>query len=177
MKTFYALITLVLIHQLLSADTVEVKSQSLQFSIPEEVEFKSKEELEMYSFTWGEGTNTNLLILYPHPMPSPAKMVKPMADMMEISFEESLAEKSGLELVSTKREADRWGLFTGEQLAADLKSPDGFELTNYMFILHDGERIWNGQLSGADKTGIVQAVKILSSTQQIQTTEEANTEK
>lgn len=166
MKNIYLLSFLFCIQQVLAAP-VTVVGQSYQFMVPEGVSFESKKEHEFYTFRWGEAAKTQLLMIHPHPAPSSAKMLKPMADMMAISFEENLPAKESMKLVSSKREAIQLGLFSGEQLSFKIEGPNGIHVDQYIFLLHDGERVWNAQLSGMDEDGLKRAKAILSSAEPI----------
>lgn len=163
MKTSFILSVLFCLSHILGAAPVEVVGQSYQFSIPEDVQFESKAEHEFYSFRWGQAESIQLLMLYPNPASSSAKMVKPMADMMAISFEDNLDADSGLSLSSSTRESVEFGPFVGEQLTFVLEADDGISVTQIVFVLHDGRRIWNGQLSGTSADGIERTKAILGS--------------
>ncbi len=133
---------------LLQTEAKQVESKSLSFELPENVTFETKEKHEFFSFTWGEGSNKQLLMLYPNPMESPKEMIQPMADMMAISFKDNMQKNADLEFIDSQSREVTLGMFEGIELSFVLKAKTDQEFTQFSYILHDGKRIWNAQLSG-----------------------------
>lgn len=124
------------------------KGISLSFEIPEGVHFESKVEHEFYTFRWGTAPNNTLFMLHPHPAEMPFDALKPMADMMEVTLKDQLLKQGKFETVETQRHAIELGIFKGFEFESVITDASGLILTQYMFLLHDGERMWNAQISG-----------------------------
>lgn len=134
---------------------------SYDFTLPDDVTFESKKNMEFYSFRWGTPPNIALFMLNKYPVPITPKALKPMSDMMEITLEDQLKEKLKATDVQKKRTELDLGPFKGTQIEFTLKTPNGLTLRQYMFILHDGEDTWSGQLTAHGKDDIAKAHMIL----------------
>ena len=94
-----------------------------------------------------------------------------MVDMMAVTFEDQMSQQSNIsDIQQTRHEVDL-GPFTGTELEFVITHSAGLTIRQYIFVLHDGNRAWNGQLSANSTQDISRARMIMKSAQS--TTNEA----
>jgi hypothetical protein len=157
----HVLLTLAVIGVTASCFAREVTGKSYTFDIPDNVKFEFKDSsMEFYTFNLGEPPDIGLFMLYASPMPMSEAMMKPMTDMMLVSFKEQMKKKPGMELVSSNQKPLDAGRFSGVEIEFILKADPGIEMKQYMFLLRDGDQGWNGQLT-ASSTNDLSVVKAI----------------
>jgi hypothetical protein len=141
-----------------------VEGETYQFTVPDEVQFESRGGgIEHYTFRWGEAPDMALLMLHANPAPMTPRAIKPMADMMEITFEDQLAAEGRTEQINKERTEISFGPFEGVQLEFVIETAGDRTVRQYMFIVHDGSRAWNGQLTALNERDIEKAHAIMES--------------
>ncbi len=139
-----------------------VVGKSYDFSVPEAVTFEMNKQMEMYTFHLGVPPAFGLFILHVNPAPMPVAAIVPMVDIMTLAFKEQMEKQPGLELVSTDQKLVEVGLFKGTEVAFTVKHSAGM-MTQYIFVLFDGEKCWNGQLTGSGTNDVNVVYSILKS--------------
>ena len=95
-----------------------------------------------------------------------------MADMMEIAFEDQMSAQ-GINHIEKQRADLELGAFSGVQIMFTFDFEMGITFTQYMFILHDGNHLWIGQLTASDPADIEKAHSIITQAtpKEVQTTD------
>ncbi len=140
----------------------DVVGKSYDFSVPEAVTFEMNEQVEMYTFHLGTPPAFGLFILHVNPAPMPAAAIGPMVDIMALAFKDQMEKQPSLELVSIDQKLVEVGLFKGTEVAFTVKHSAGM-MMQYIFVLFDGEKCWNGQLTGSGTNDLEQVYSILKS--------------
>ena len=140
----------------------DVSGTSYDFTLPDDVTYETNADIEFYTFTWGAAPDLSLFMLNMNPAPVPASALESMATMMEKMLEAQISEQDGMTVIRTNRTPITCGVFKGYELAFVVSSKEGQTVNQYMFILHDGKRAWNGQLTASSDTAIEKARQIMS---------------
>jgi hypothetical protein len=151
----------------------EVKGKNYTFQVENNVEFKSKFKstpaLIFYSFVWGNLPARSLLMLSHNPAFTSKKVMELMSEKFTLeSFKKELQKNKGMLLKSSKKREVSYGLFSGyefEFIIGSDKSP--MDIRQYIFILFDGSKCWNGQLTCTTQDDIKKARNILKSAKKI----------
>lgn len=147
----------------------EVKGKNLSFQIAEDTKFDSKDKHEFYTFTWqGKTPISTLFMMYPNPAPASKEMLKPMVDMMLVGFKTQIEKNKGMKLKSSKKREVTYGPFSGYEIEFVVNNEAApIDVKQYMFILFDGEKCWNAQLTSASQDDIKKAYDILKNAKKI----------
>ncbi|RYD73668.1 MAG: hypothetical protein EOP84_21150, partial [Verrucomicrobiaceae bacterium] len=133
----------------------EKKGTSLVFDVPEGAKFeeKSKGQMEFYSITLKKDTSLGLLMISASPAPISEEMLKPMAEMMKLSFEKAMKENKDLVLKDTKSESREFkeGIWKGYENRFVATTKGDQKVFQLMYVLWDGERSWNAQYTGQEQ--------------------------
>lgn len=164
---YLTLITLILCGTT-NAFANEAIGKTYRFTTPENVRFESNDEHEFYSFHWGEASKNALLMLYPNPVAMSVRTLKPMADMMEITFEDQMKSQGQAVEIKTERRELKLGVFEGVELEFTISHNTGITIKQWILILHDGTHIWNGQLTAHSAEDIEIAHKIIEQAARIE---------
>jgi hypothetical protein len=169
---YLTLITLGFCILISSVSAKEVTGKTYRFTLPDEVRFESNEQHEFYSFHWGGPTNSALLMLHPNPAPISLRALKPMAEMMQVTFEDQMKAQGQASEIETKRSDLTLGDFQGVELEFTIKHDSGITIKQWIWILHDGTHAWNGQLTAHSAEDIGIAHKIIEHATRIENTPE-----
>jgi len=150
----------------------EVKGNTISFQLSNNIKFenKTRRQLEFYCFKWGQpGTmfilNRNLAV-------TSKEMLKPMSEMMIISFKDQMGKQPGMSIKSSTQREVLLGIFSGTELEFVISNAQlGFEIKQYMFLLWDGTSSWNGQFSATSPKDISTVYDILKNAKRITKTE------
>ena len=133
------------------------------FSVPEGVTYESKAAPESHSFHWGEGNDTVVFVVSPHPAGLSEAMVRRMADETASLVEPELRALDEVESVAKTSSDISVGRFTGREVDFLLTGEDGKTFHQCVYVLWDGERVWQGQLSGSEDSDLAMVRRILAS--------------
>ena len=101
-------------------------------------------EAELYSFTWDDGS----LMLSAQPAAIKPSMLKMMVGITETTFDKTMKKNSADMELAKKRTEVSYGTFKGTELAYTITTKKaGVTTRQVIYMLTDGERIWNGQVS------------------------------
>lgn len=159
MKTSIAFIAICLIVSGCSR-TENVESM---FSVPDGVTCESKASLEFHTFRWGDGDDTAVFMISPHPAGLSESMVRGMAAETAKRFEQDIKALDEVESVVTTSSDISVGRFSGRQIDFLVTTKDGETFHQCMYVLWDGERVWQGQLTASEDSGIAMVHRILAS--------------
>ena len=135
---------------------------SSMFSVPDGVTYENKVP-EFHSFHWNDGNDTALFMISPHPAGLSESMVSWMADQTANQFEPVIKDINGVESFIKKSSDISAGKFTGRLIDFLLKTKDGKTFRQCIYVLWDGERVWQGQLTGPKDSDIEMVHRILES--------------
>ena len=144
-----------------TAFSKDVTGKTYCFTVPDDVTFKSHEKLEFYTFRWGKDKQLALFMLHVSPAPLPPGAIKPMVDVMEITFESQMKQQGQTADIEKKQTELDLGPFKGTQIEFIIKHTEGKTIRQYMFLLHDGSNVWNGQLTAPSANDIERARLIM----------------
>ena len=144
-----------------------VMGQTYSFMVPDHVIFESHQDMEFYTFRWGKAPHVALFMLNANPAPLTVRALKPMADMMAVTFEDQIKKQIALSDIQTERTELQIGPFEGIQIAFTMKQTSGDIMLQYMLILHDGDRAWNAQLTANTTNDILTAHAIMQTAEKI----------
>lgn len=147
----------------------DVTGKTYRFTVPDDVTFKSHEKLEFYTFRWGTDKQLVVFMLNVNQTPLPLKAIKPMVELMEITFESTLKQQGQTAEFEKKQTELDLGPFKGTQIEFTIKHAEGKTIRQYTFLLHDGSNVWNGYLTttSTNDDDIKRAHLILKKTKRI----------
>ncbi len=148
-----------------AAGCADRESGMISFAVPADVVHEYKANLEFHSFHWGANDNTAVFMLHPHPAGLSPSMVQGMADKTAAQLESQLKMIEGVESVSRKATNIAAGHFSGKEIDFTVMTTDGKSFYQCVYVLWDGDRVWQGQLTGAKDTDIGVARKLLQTAQ------------
>jgi hypothetical protein len=126
------------------------KQAGVPLSLPEGVIYESQDDVEFQSFRWGEDEAMALFMMSPHPAGLSQDMVDVMANSKAVSgLETELLTIEGVNTLDREDRALASGRFSGKEIVFTLEMSDGKTVYQAMYILWDGTRLWQGQLTGA----------------------------
>jgi hypothetical protein len=132
------------------------------FSAPEGVTYEIEEGLEFHTFSWGDGNNISVFMVYPHPAGLSQPIVPWMANQMSQKFEPRLEAINGIESFTKTSSEVCLGIFSGQQIDFLITMNDRNTIHQCIYVLWDGERVWQGQLTGLTDNDITMVHRILA---------------
>lgn len=159
MRTSTALITICLI----ISGCRRTNNGATMFSVPDGVTHESKASPEFHTFHWSDGNDTALFMISPHPAGLSESMVRGMAAETAKQLEPNLKAMDGVESVAKTSSDISVGRFSGRQIDFLVTTKDGKKFHQCMYVLWDGERAWQGQLTGSEDSNIAMVHRILAS--------------
>jgi hypothetical protein len=144
------------------------KTAAYTFTFPQDVTFASRGDVEFYTFNWGEPPLSALLMLNVSPVPLAPREFRASADTLEGAFEAQMKELNGTAEIVKKRADVELGPFKGIEIEFTIKHSPEMITRQYMLLLHDGERAWNGQLTATSTHDIAKAHSIIGSAKRIE---------
>ena len=133
------------------------------FSVPDGVMHESKASPEFHAFHWGDGDDTAVFMISPHPAGLSESMVRGMAAQTAKRLEPDLKALDEVESVVKTSSDISVGRFSGRQIDFLVTTKDGKTFHQCMYVLWDGERAWQGQLTGSEDSDIAMVRRILAS--------------
>ncbi len=133
------------------------------FSVPDGVTHESKTSPEWHAFHWGDSEETALFMISPHPAGLSESMVHGMAAQTAKLLEPDLKALEEVESVVKICSDISVGRFSGRQVDFLVTTKDGKALHQCIYILWDGERVWQGGLTGPKDSDIAMVHRILRS--------------
>lgn len=167
MKQFTIAALAILVATSSFSEETNVVGKTYEFTIANDVIFESHEKMEFYTFKWGDAPHIALFMLSVNPAPLTPRALKPMADMMEVTFEDQITTHMDVSDIQKKRNEVDLGSFKGTQLEFVVTQPTGIAIRQYMLILHDGSHAWNGQLTANSTNDIARTHMIIKKAKKI----------
>ena len=99
-----------------------------------------------------------------------SRALKPMAEMMQVTFEDQMKAQGQASEIETKRSDLTLGDFQGVELEFTIKHSAGTTIKQWIWILHDGTHAWNGQLTAHSAGDMTIAHKIIEQATRIEST-------
>ena len=118
------------------------------FDTPQGVTHKIDENIEFHVFNWGKNETAGLFMMSPHPAGLNHAMVARMTEDAIPLVKNAMREVEGVEEMETSTEDIVSGAFSGTAIVCKLKMNDASTIYQTMHILWDGNRLWQGQMSG-----------------------------
>ena len=137
------------------------KSDEVQFVVPPHVIYEFREDPEFHSFNWGKDEDTAVFMIHPHPAGLSATMVEEMADKTSALLEPQLKKSEGIKSVSRKVHDITAGCFSGREIDFKVVTTNGKTFYQCIYVLWDGDRVWQGQLTGPTEDDLGMAHRIL----------------
>jgi len=137
------------------------KSDEVQFVVPPNVVYEFSEDTEHHSFNWGKDGNTAVFMIYPHPAGLSAEMVEEMAEKTAALSEPKVKKIEGVKSVSKKVHDIKAGHFSGKEIDFIVVTTKGKTFYQCIYVLWDGDRVWQGQLTGPTEDDVDMAHRIL----------------
>jgi len=135
---------------LLMAGCTSQKQDGVPLILPEGVIHESQDDVELQLFRWGEGEAMALFMMSPHPAGLNRAMVDVMANSEAVSgLETELLKIEGVSTLDRDDGDIASGQFAGKEILFTLEMSDGKTVYQAMYILWDGTRLWQGQLTGS----------------------------
>lgn len=167
MKQILTAVLIMFVSTALFAGETEVSGITYSFTIPENVIFESHDEMDIYTFRWGNAPHFAFFMLNVNPAQVSERALKPRAEMMEITFEDQMKKQGIVSDIQKKLTDIELGPFEGIELEFIITQPAGIAVRQYMFILHDGDQSWNGQLTASSENDIIRAHAIMEKAKNI----------
>jgi len=133
------------------------------FDLPPGVTYEVDESTDYRSFRWGTDDTMALFMMFPHPAGLDRAMVDKMAEDAESQLPAAMRGIEGSTRMETTTRAVSAGAFTGKAIVCKLTMDDGKTVYQTMHILWDGNRLWQGQLSGTTEDDLKMVETILKS--------------
>lgn len=152
---------------LVTASAGEAVGKSYVFSLPDGVTYQSRGEMEFYTFRWGTAPQLALFMLNVNPVPLSTIATESMADTMERTFEEQMKAGGLATDIQKKKTKVILGSFKGTELEFVITHAGGIKVRQYIFVLHDGRRMWNGQLTAFSEADLKTAHTIIENAKSI----------
>jgi hypothetical protein len=140
----------------------EVKGKSFVFTISDDVRCTQSDQMEMYTFKWGTPPEFCMFMLMANPVPVPEEAIPSMIEMMTISFKAQMQKQPGMKVTATEQKPIEAGLFKGSEVTFTIEHQAGTMKQN-MLVLFDGDKVWNGQLTGMGSNDVTTVYSILKS--------------
>jgi len=133
------------------------------FDLPPGVTYETDENIEFHSFRWGTNETTALFMMSPHPAGLSYAMVDKMIEDARPMVIQAMREVEGVDEVDTTTRNITAGDFTGKAIVCELGMADGKTVRQTMHIVWDGNRLWQGQLTGTTEDDLKTVETILKS--------------
>lgn len=157
MKTTIALISICL---MIGCDRID-KSEAL-FYVPDGVTHKTETDTRLHSFTWGNDDEMTSFIVYPHPAGLSQSMVWDTADQIARGLETKLNNLDETQEVAKASSDFSIGRFTGRLIDFLVTGKDGKTFHQCMYVMWDGNRVWQGQMTALKESDLQMVQRILS---------------
>ena len=159
MRTSIALIAVCLI----ASGCRRANKGAPMFSPTDGVTHERKAGLDVHTFHWGDGDDTAVFMISRHPAGLSESMVRGMAAQTAERFEPELKGMVEVQSVAKRSSDISVGRFSGKQIEFLVTTKDGQTFHQCMYVLWDGQRVWQGQLTGSTDGDIAMVHRILAS--------------
>ena len=133
------------------------------FVLPEGVRYESQDDIGFQSFRWGTDDAAAVFMMSPHPAGLSREMVDKMASDTVSQLEPELRKIEGVDTLERSALDISAGEFTGKAITFTLGMSDGKTVYQSVYVLWDGSRLWQGQMTGSHPKDLGMVRSILES--------------
>ena len=145
----------------------KVAGKSYSFIIPPDTKFEQKIDKEFYSFDWSTNTRTvSFFLLFPVPTTSTEAEAIRFFDGFHKGVTESLQKDKNL-VISKVYHKITAGSFCGIEIEITIQAKNDKTVYQYIFLLRDGNRLWNAHLVASSTNDLTRTLAILRKAKKI----------
>ena len=133
------------------------------FPLPEGVVYEAQDDIGFRSFRWGADDAMALFMMSPHPAGLSRDMVDKMASDTASKAEPEFRKIEGVDTLKKEAADISAGDFTGKEVVFTVGMSDGKTICQSLYVLWDGSRLWQGQMTGSRPEDLQMVRSILDS--------------